>query len=203
MNAVEKEEKVLCIKRTDLPPPWVAETAVIEMTAESFISALEAAPFHWIARSEAEADPVYKQLIPYVLLQTIDGLHTGCYRRSGTEQRLHDFWSVGIGGHINQNDCGTGEHSLSTIVKNGMEREMSEEFCSSQEESHTVFLGVINEEITAVGHVHLGLVYRVHIGDIAGIVPGEELDAFTWIETERVFQKPLELWSKLALKLSR
>lgn len=107
-------ETVLCIRRADLPPPWVADTAGVKMTAEALVTALAGIPVHWVPRPVAETDPVYKQLIPYVLLQTADGLHTGCYRRRGSEKRLHDFWSVGIGGHVNRRDCGNGDGSLSS-----------------------------------------------------------------------------------------
>ena len=201
MSAERIEERVLCIKLADLPRRWVADAAMVKMTAEQFFTALEGIPFEWVPRSKAEEDLSYKQLIPYVLLQTTDGLHTGCYRRKGSEKRLHDFWSVGVGGHVNQNDCGSGNDSLAAIVNNGMERETSEEFRSIPAEIETAFHGVINEEITDVGHVHLGLVYRMHVWEMEGLKPGQELDSFGWIRTERIFQKPLELWSKMALKL--
>ena len=84
----------------------------MKMTAGEFFMALEGIPFYWLPRSSAEMDPIYKQLIPYALLQTADGLHTGCYRRKGSEKRLHDFWSVGIGGHVNQNDRRNGDGRL-------------------------------------------------------------------------------------------
>ena len=201
MSAAQSDEKVLCIRWDDLPSPWTADVATVKMTTEEFFSALEGIPFQWLLRSKAETDLAHKQLIPYVLVQTADGLHTGCYRRNGTEQRLHDFWSVGVGGHINSNDCKNGDASLSAVVQNGMEREISEEFRSLPGETHTVFHGVINEEKTAVGLVHLGLVYRMHVWGREGFEPGRELDSFMWVETEKVFRKSLELWSKLALNL--
>ena len=201
MNVDKNEEKVLCFKRNDLPPRWVADVSVVKMTEEEFFGALEDMPFHWLPRFKAETDHAFKQLIPYVLLQTADGLHTGCYLRNGSEARLHDFWSVGIGGHINPNDCRNGDNSLSAIIKNGLERETSEEFRSLPKDTDTVFPGVINEERTAVGHVHLGLVYRMHVWKREEIEPGDELDSFRWFPTEKIFQRPLELWSKLAMNL--
>jgi predicted NUDIX family phosphoesterase len=197
----ESPEKVLCIRRSHLPRKWVADSAVVKMTAETFFGMLAGAPVHWLPRAEAESDPAYKQLIPYVLLQSADGLHTGCYRRNGSEGRLHSFWSVGIGGHINPGDCGNGDGSLSAVVRNGLDREMREEFRSLPRDATPVFHGVINEEQTPVGRVHLGLVHRMQVWSVEGLNPGEELDSFMWAETERVFRKPLELWSKLALNL--
>ena len=201
MSATQNDEKVLCIRRADLPSRWVAETAVVKMPAEQLLETLNDVPFHWLPRAIAETDPTHKQFIPYVLLQTADGLHTGCYRRNGSEKRLHDLWSVGVGGHINPCDLGEGDGSFSAIIHNGMARETREEFRSFPGDAETVFHGVINEEKTSVGHVHLGLVYRMHVWCREGIEPGRELDSFMWAETEKVFRKPLELWSKLALNL--
>lgn len=201
MSATNKEETVLCMRRADLPPRWVADTAVVKMTVEAFFAALAGISFYWLPRSKAETDPAYKQLIPYVLLQTADGLHTGCYRRRGTEKRLHDFWSVGIGGHVNGQDCGNGDGSLSVVIQQGLKREIAEEFRFLPGKTHAVFHGVINEEKTDVGHVHLGLVYRMQVWQREGMVPGTELDSFGWVRTEQIFEKPLELWSRLALNL--
>ena len=195
------EETVLCIRRSDLPNKWVADAAVVKMTSETFFGILEGIPIHWLPRAEAEADSAYKQLIPYVLLQSADGLHTGCYRRNGSEERLHNFWSLGIGGHINRNDCGNGDGSLSTIIANGLKRETGEEFLSLPDETDPVFHGVINEEISEVGHVHLGLVYRMNVWQREGFEPGAELDSFEWVRTDKIFQKSLELWSRLAMNL--
>jgi len=152
-------------------------------------------------RHSVESDSSYKQLIPYVVLQTVDGLHTACYRRNGTEARLHALWSVGIGGHINEADRVSGEIALAAVVTGGMEREVREEFQSLPRDRHPVFHGVINEERTAVGHVHMGLVYRIHVNDMGDFVPGDELDAFAWLNSDEVLSRSLELWSRLALNL--
>ena len=201
MTVDKNAEKVLCIKRDDLPPRWVENVAAVKMTEEAFLGVLADLPFHWLSRARAETDFDYKQLIPYVLVQTADGLHTGCYRRKGAERRLYDFWSVGAGGHINPCDCQNGNGSLSAMIHQGRRREMAEEFRSLPGDPDTVFHGVINEEKTPVGHVHLGLVYRIHLWEREGFQPGKELDSFMWIETEKVFFKQLELWSRLALNL--
>src|SRR5213593_910479 len=55
-------------------------------------------------RSEAEQDKRYKQLIPYVLI--ICNGRILRYRRGkgGQETRLHGLYSVGVGGHISEED---------------------------------------------------------------------------------------------------
>jgi len=64
-----------------------------------------------------------------------------------------------------------------------------------------VFHGIINEEQTPVGHVHLGLVYRILVSDRDGFRPGRELEYFAWMDEDEILSRPLELWSRLALNL--
>ena len=201
MKAEKDVEKVMCIRREDLPAAWLSEMVAIKMPGEAFFDVMGETPFNFVARSEAEKDTARKQVIPYVLFQTADGFYTACYCRNGTEKRLHQLCSVGVGGHINPEDRVKPDSPLAAVVTNGMRREMSEEFRLLPEDSKPVFHGIINEEKTAVGRVHLGLVYRVQVWDRQGIRPGRELSDFGWVETGRVFQRPLELWSKLALNL--
>jgi len=195
------DENVLCFLRTDLPDEWIVELAAVKIQEEAFWNCLEGVPCHWRIRRTVEKDPLYKQVIPYVIVQTFGGECTACYRRKGTEKRLHDLWSVGIGGHINDCDCNGDDTSLQTIVNRGMAREVDEEVRLLPPDITAVFHGIINEEKTPVGLVHLGLVYRILLSDTTGFKPGSELNAFRWMETDRLFEQRLELWSRLALRL--
>ena len=201
MSKAANDEKVLCIERPLLPESWLRDTAGIKMSMPEFCDCLDPVTISWMPRHRAERDRSYKQLIPYVVLQTLDGLHTACYRRNGAETRLHTLWSVGIGGHINQTDCPNGEMTLASTISRGMEREIKEEFRSVPPGIQPVFHGVINEERTAVGHVHIGLVFRIHVIDKNDFVPDDELEAFAWLNADEILLRPLELWSRLALNL--
>jgi len=64
-----------------------------------------------------------------------------------------------------------------------------------------VFQGVINEEETEVGTVHLGLVHVLTIQEVHSLQPGDELVDFQWVERKRAGELNLELWSRLALEL--
>ena len=70
---------------------------------------LEARAF-LVDRAVAETNPDWQQPIPYCLLTT--GTDTFCVRRrkSGTEQRLHGLYSVGLGGHVGPEDQVTAAH---------------------------------------------------------------------------------------------
>ncbi len=114
----------------------------------------------FLPRSDAEDDPSYKQLIPYCLFRCNEKiLH---YRRgSGIgEGRLLGKRSVGIGGHISEEDAGGSDHPYQI----GMRREIAEEIDVTSEFRESI-LGLINDDATEVGRVHLGV---VHVFDLDG-----------------------------------
>lgn len=115
-------------------------------------------------RSEMENDPSYKQLIPYCLF-CCNG-QVFYYRRggSGGEGRLHKLRSVGVGGHVSAEDgtAASGTNSpgsgANPAYLEGMRREIAEEVhCESVAAER--LLGLINDDETDVGRVHLGIVH--------------------------------------------
>jgi len=122
---------------------------------EAYLAALlDPAAFSFRPRREVETDPDFKQLIPYVVPRC--GADLFHYRRgsSGTETRLAALRSVGIGGHVSEEDAAGGEDPYRT----GMLRELAEEVeigCRWVER----LLGFINDDRTFVGSVHLGVVH--------------------------------------------
>lgn len=108
-------------------------------------------------RAQAENDPAYKQIIPYVLLAFHDRvLHYVRGKKAG-EQRLVAKGSIGIGGHMNESD-----ESLfawdEQAYRAGVEREVNEEIkIDTQFEDRIVAL--LNDDTTEVGRVHLGIVH--------------------------------------------
>ncbi|MEO2023100.1 MAG: phosphoesterase [Pirellulaceae bacterium] len=116
-------------------------------------------------RSEMEEDPSFKQFIPYVLFRFTDAagdLHLFQYTRGKGqgEKRLHSKRSVGIGGHISSVDADV--VAASDPYQEGMRRELEEEVViNTPYQSQCV--GMINDDLTEVGKVHLGV---VHIFDV-------------------------------------
>ena len=106
-------------------------------------------------RAEMEVDPSHKQLIPYLILR--DGLDYFLMRRTtaGGDARLHDRWSIGVGGHLDPGD---------EDVFGGLRREWREELVADFEPAF-VPLALLNDDTTAVGAVHLGVVF---VADAAG-----------------------------------
>jgi len=115
-------------------------------------------------RGEMEDDPSFKQLIPYVIFRHTgdDGVQTVFEYTRGKgmgEQRLHSKRSVGIGGHISIDDA---ESDDANPYQEGMWRELNEEVeIGSSFRDQCV--GLINDDETDVGMVHLGV---VHIFDL-------------------------------------
>ena len=196
-----KNEAILCIKRKLLPESWVQKKSVVPMDIDVFISTCSAAGFKFIDRRDAEQDPSYQQIIPYIVLQTVDFEKTAIYNRQGSEQRLHDLWSIGIGGHINPIDMEKQNDSFKQILIAGMERELSEELDQRPVQDYPTFIGVINEDVTDVGKVHMGAVFRILSSAPEKFSPGPELFQFAWKKTKYLEQINLELWSTLALEL--
>jgi predicted NUDIX family phosphoesterase len=115
-------------------------------------------------RNEMEADPSFKQLIPYVIFATRaagGGLLVFQYTRGKGqgEARLHSKRSVGVGGHISIDDRTCDD---TVPYAEGMRRELDEEVainCPYNERC----VGLINDDETPVGQVHLGVVHLVEL----------------------------------------
>jgi predicted NUDIX family phosphoesterase len=111
----------------------------------------------FMPRPQAEPAPGFKQIIPYVVMRWRDQVFH--YRRGQgtTEARLRALRSIGVGGHINPCDnAGESPYRL------GMMREVEEEvFVETSYRERCV--GLINDDATPVGQVHLGI---VHVFDL-------------------------------------
>jgi predicted NUDIX family phosphoesterase len=140
-------------------------------------------------RDEAEADPSWKQVIPYVVLR--DGEHIFLMRRTraGGDERLHDRYSIGIGGHVNPEDAD---------VAGGLLREWQEEI---EAEFVPDFrpIGVLNDDENSVGAVHLGLVFEADaVGRPVAIRERDKLEgSFATLAEVAAVADRLETWSAL------
>ena len=110
-------------------------------------------------RAEAETDPTFKQLIPYVVLKWRDQVFAYTRGKRATEVRLQALRSLGVGGHI----CAEDQNLFDSPYQEGMLREVAEEVCLESPYTERC-LGLINDDRTPVGQVHLGI---VHLFDLA------------------------------------
>ncbi|MGL6226583.1 MAG: phosphoesterase [Thermoguttaceae bacterium] len=119
----------------------------------------------FMKRSEAEQNPEFKQLIPYMIFSWTDqtgqvSLFRYVRGKGQGESRLHHKQSIGIGGHISLDDVQGAKEG--DYYKEGMNRELQEEvrlFSPYTEKC----VGLINDDETEVGRVHLGIVHRFEL----------------------------------------
>jgi predicted NUDIX family phosphoesterase len=153
-----REERVLCFKRKLLEELGVFQGLSLEV--EKYLPVLTSqAQMEYLNRSEADQDRRYKQLIPYVLLIRNDKILRYRRGKGGQETRLHGLYSVGIGGHISEEDHGL----FSSVYQEGMRRELMEEVAIDAGQEPAV--AVINDDSTEVGYVHFGVVHVVGVPD--------------------------------------
>lgn len=121
-------------------------------------------------RSEVEDDPSLKQIIPYVVLRSGDSVF--CYTRgkSQGEARLHRRRSLGVGGHVAESDA-EGRRSFEAYEM-AMRRELDEEVEVSSP-GRMRLVGLINDDSTPVGSVHLGVVHLMEL-ERPAVRPREE-----------------------------
>ncbi len=156
----------------------------------------------FIPRSKAEADPAYKQLIPYVII-TCNGKYLTYVRgkRAG-ETRLVSKRSIGIGGHINPIDNETPLFAdFREIYDTAVQREVAEEV--EVKANHTDrIVALLNDDTNEVGQVHLGVVHLWTL-DAETVTRKEQmitqLAFMTPTELNEV-KETMETWSQLCLQ---
>jgi len=160
---------------------------------------LDAKNNHFMPRAKAETNPQFKQVIPYVVIT--DGkkiLHYVRGKKAG-EQRLAAKGSIGIGGHINDED-----HTLFAFgiqaFQDAVKREACEEL-SVQGEFDARPVGLINDDSTEVGQVHFGVVH-VLFRTAEQVKKNEQVITqmeFLPIAELKAKREQMETWSQICL----
>jgi predicted NUDIX family phosphoesterase len=150
-------------------------------------------------RPAAELDPTHKQLIPYTIFH-----HQGrylVYTRGGSsgEKRLVAKKSIGIGGHINpidQHQDGLGR----SMYFNAVEREIAEELQLGGTHTQRV-IGLINDDATEVGSVHLGVVHLFELSsdDVRSNEDAIQDLRFVTLAELATQREDLETWSRICV----
>ncbi|MBI3853409.1 MAG: phosphoesterase [Verrucomicrobia bacterium] len=190
------EERVLCFERKLLEELGVFQGISLEV--EKYLPVVTAARHvTYLTRSHAEQDTRYKQLIPYVLLMCGDKLLRYRRGKGGQETRLHGLFSVGIGGHISEED-----HELfsNNAYQEGMRRELMEEMAVDEVKETAV--AVINDDSTEVGQVHFGVVHIMQVAteNVAGRRSGILGPEFIPLAEAAKDLSAYESWSRFCLE---
>lgn len=181
------DELVLVVPRDALPE--AAGWHGVRTDLLDGFEALVASVGRFMPRSIVEVDPTHKQIIPYLVLRDGERFFLMHRTRAGVDARLHDRFSIGVGGHLNPGD---GD------LAGGLRREWHEELVADFEPAFEL-VALLNDDTTDVGAVHLGAIY---IADAAGRVVGvretDKLDGgfVERAEVESVVDR-MESWSRL------
>lgn len=155
----------------------------------------------WLVRGQAETNPDYLQIIPYLLLESGGWISPGgiwCYSRiGGREKRLLQQFSCGVGGHVEWEDRSS---SLAATAENCLWRELKEEIQSPSIASLRPLCWLYENE-SEVGLVHLGLVFTAgwQSSRLPEVSPGEGLASLGFKSPAEIcIDGRFELWSRLA-----
>jgi predicted NUDIX family phosphoesterase len=175
-------------------------------------------------RDQVEEDPSLKQIIPYTVVRHGARIFLVGRTRRGSEARLREKLSIGLGGHINpvdnQPDLFPGaaaaggieagavepgrrpaeDESAGGLVDAAMARELMEEV-ELPPGWRARPVGVLNDDVEAVGRVHFGLVYVADVPspDVRIRETTKLTGAFATMAEVRDAYPRLESWSQFIL----
>lgn len=187
-----KNENILVIKRNTLFPKTAFQG--IRPIEESFFDLVEQEK-EFLPRPQMEEDPLYKQIIPYLIFKYQDRYFLMQRKSTSSEQRLKNKYSLGIGGHMRQEDM----QEAKTIF-DWAHREFKEEI--NYQGNFTIkTLGMLNDDSNPVGQVHVGLILLLE-GDNDAIQIRSELKSgqLLTIQELQAHYDDMESWSQIIFK---
>ncbi len=194
------EELVLCIRRRLLDE--IGAFHGIQSNLGPYIPRIfEPRNTVSVPRSQAERDPSFKQIIPYVLIRRGEKwLHYVRGKGSG-EKRLVALGSIGVGGHINYGDEKLFLDGLA-FYEEAVQRELHEEL-RMDGRFHTRIVALLNDDTNSVGQVHLGV---VHVCDLTeeNVSKGEAcITDLRFLSLPELVERRehMETWSQICLDL--
>jgi len=187
MTPAGTTEQVMVVEREALQPVLVERGLVQDGTDGVFDVIVERHFF--IDRPTAEVSPQYKQIIPYVVIRHADSYFLLQRTQKQTEARLHHKLSLGIGGHINPD---------TPDLLDGLQKELEEEVEVAGDYDLT-FVGILNDDTTDVGRVHLGAVYVLDAATAEVRVRETEKMTGRWTPRAELAQhrEAMESWSQI------
>ncbi len=197
-----QEEQVLVVERKVVEEAGMFQGVTADVDRylrELFVPGV----LRFMARSAAEKEPSFKQLIPYVLM-SCEGRYLSYVRgkRAG-EARLMGNRSIGIGGHINPaDDMPLFNADLWETYLAAVEREVAEEVCVETKHTDKV-VALLNDDSNEVGSVHLGVVHHWVLGSPDVTKKEQMITQMTFMTPAelRAVRDSLETWSQHCLVL--
>ena len=149
-------------------------------------------------RNELEEDPSFKQIIPYAIISYKESFYLFKRTSKQTEIRLHNKFSLGVGGHMNPSNS---MESKEQYLIDELKRELFEEVkllngCLIED---IEFIGFINDDTISVGSVHIGLLYNIRVSNKDVYINETDKMTADWIEKPNLaeFYERMETWTKI------
>jgi predicted NUDIX family phosphoesterase len=155
----------------------------------------------FLPRKQAENDPTHKQIIPYALLAFRDKVLFYVRGKKAGEQRLVAKGSIGIGGHMNQDDESLFNFAIDEAAyRAGVEREVNEEIKIDTKFDDKI-VALINDDTTEVGQVHLGIVHVFKLAEPKVEKREAMITGLAFLGKNELMARrdSLETWSQLCL----
>lgn len=185
----KEDEQILVVQRdVVIPEPWRG----IKTDGIEGFEKLVREYGQFKRRGDMESNPDFKQIIPYMVFRSDDRYFIMQRSAQGFENRLHNRYSLGIGGHINREDLDQGE-----IILEWANREFREEVNYSGNFKATP-LGLLNDDSNEVGQVHLG--YVLELVDDTGIISIRDehrLGRLATLDEIKEVYDGMETWSQM------
>lgn len=179
-------------------------TGFIKGDAGTLAHLLDPSHMQFLERTdELEANPSFKQLIPYMILMfRAEGewmIFQYTRMKAQGEKRLHGKKSIGIGGHVNPSDLADANtHPLF----GGARRELNEEV-----DIHTAYrtfehAGLLYDPSNDVGKVHLGIVMHVRLNAPCVLAKEDSMGFPGFLKLSQLveFKDQFENWSQLCIE---
>lgn len=196
-DAIPASPLILTIPRPQAPP--LPEAACWSVADLAFMRSPQ-----WRERALVETDETLLQPVAYGLLLN-DAGQAWCYQRAGGDARVDGRLSCGVGGHVDAQDA---VHPTPTTfdpeatLRTAWLRELGEELHASTgvHLADVRLHGLVYEGLSAIGRVHLGVVF---VARWCGPMPpqpaeGEALRSMGFMPLARIATDPrFELWSQL------
>jgi len=186
------DEQILVVKRSILFSDIHSWHGILSNFFNQYIGVIQQHA-EYIPRSLAETNFEFKQIIPYVLFVHDHKLFVMQRKSTASEQRLANKYSLGIGGHIRQEDI------INNDITSWAQREFDEEVMY-QGSLQSINIGILNDDSTEVGKVHLGMILLMKGSSPNISIKAEHKSGMLLTFDECMTLYPnMENWSKICL----
>ena len=187
-------EQVLVVKREKIEKFIAGKNGLITENVPELLEIIRN-EHEYMPRAEAEEQPAFKQIIPYVILRQGDKIFVTRRLNKGGEARLHGKISIGVGGHINPVD------EQGDMLMKGLWREIHEEV-KLHSHGELCSCGFINDDSNSVGSVHLGACFTLETEGAVKVKETEKLEGLWMTLPElKANYDYMETWTQIALEV--